>query len=132
MDALRKIWRRLGSDGASFRDDAHAGVQRAFELWYEDLKVGRLEENSDGWLFVYSEDFQGQERVRALADFPKKSKSYRFGELWPFFASRIPSLEQPKVQRQLREENIDSTDTGALLQRYGKRTISNSFVLREG
>lgn len=131
MRTLVKIWHRLGAEKASRPRCAAAHSHRCFELWYDDLKVGRLEEDADGWHFAYTEDFREQDSVRTLADFPKKSKSYRFNELWPFFASRIPSLEQPKVQRQLREEKIDATDIGALLQRYGKRSIANPFVLRD-
>lgn len=131
MKTLVKIWHRLGSDKAAFGRNLPAHSRRSFELWYDELKVGRLEEEPNGWHFAYSEDFQEQDCVQTLADFPKKTKSYRFNELWPFFASRIPSLEQPKVQRQLREEKIDVADTGALLRRYGKRSISNPFVLRD-
>lgn len=131
MNSLHKIWRRLGPDSGNDELKPLVHSRRVFELWYRDLKVGRLEEGPGGWAFAYSKDFQGQNRVKALADFPKKTKLYRFEELWPFFASRIPSLEQPKVQRQLREENIDADDIGALLRRYGKRTITNAFILRE-
>lgn len=132
MNALRKIWRRLGPETADAEVGSSARSPRTFELWYRDLMVGRLDEEPEGWIFAYTEDFQEQDKVKALADFPKKTKSYQFEELWPFFASRLPSLEQPKVQRQLLEENIDSADVGALLRRYGKRSIANSFILREG
>lgn len=132
MNALRKIWRLLGPESAEVEEGSSVRARRTFELWYRNLMVGRLKEEPGGWMFAYTEDFQEQESVKALADFPNKTKSYQFEELWPFFASRIPSLEQPKVRRQLREENIDSKDTGALLRRYGKQSISNSFILREG
>lgn len=131
MKALVKILHRLGAEKGSQSSRTTAHSSRSFELWYDGLKVGRLEEDADGWVFAYTEDFRKQDHVQTLADFPRKSKYYRFNELWPFFASRIPSLEQPKVQRQLREEKIDATDIGALLQRYGKRSIANSFVLRD-
>jgi HipA-like protein len=132
MHTLLKIWRNLGPGNSGMNRLETTRSGRVFELWYQDLLVGKLKEAQEGWVFVYTHDFRKQDKVKALADFPQKSKSYQFEKLWPFFASRIPSLEQPKVQRQLRKENINAEDTGALLQRYGKRSITNSFVLKEG
>ncbi|MBC2601198.1 HipA N-terminal domain-containing protein [Puniceicoccus vermicola] len=131
MKAVYKCLQRLG--GAVRGDDAqrasHGNVERTFGVWYGDLQVGVLKEALDGWRFSYSEDFLKQDRVRVIADFPQKEKSYAMKDLWPFFASRIPSLEQPKVQKQIERENIDSGDKGALLERFGKHSIANSYTL---
>jgi HipA-like protein len=132
MKALTRILRRLGDRVSNHPIGATGDGERVFELWYRDLMVGLLKEKDGNWLFSYSEDFKNQDQVKSLADFPKKSKAYRLHKLWPFFASRLPSLEQPRVQRQLQKENIRSQDTAELLRRYGRRSISNSFILKEG
>ncbi|MCC5842575.1 MAG: HipA N-terminal domain-containing protein [Opitutales bacterium] len=98
---------------------------------YGELEVGRLILREGEWEFVYSEAFKNQERVQVLLDFPRKNKTYRMNALWPFFASRIPGLEQPQIRERIRKEGIDDTDEGALLSRFGQRSIANPFTLVE-
>lgn len=101
-----------------------------FVVRYGSLEVGRLVNDEHGWSFTYSEAFRSQNRVRTLADFPDKQKVYRrSGGLWPFFAARLPSMEQPQVQRIIKREKLDADDTAALLSRFGRHSISNPFVM---
>ncbi len=132
MKALYHCLQRLGGvvRGEELSRSMRVGAERAFGVWYGNLKVGVLEESKNGWKFCYSHDFLAQDRVRVIADFPKKQKSYEMKDLWPFFASRIPSLEQPKVRRQIQRENIDADDKGALLERFGKYSIANAYTLK--
>jgi hypothetical protein len=57
---------------------------------------------------------------------------YTKDELWPFFIIRIPSLKQPKVQKIISKEEIDSTSQVELLKRFGEKSISNPFQLKFG
>ena len=100
-----------------------------FHLKYRDIEVGRLYSRDGKWCFEYSERFKQQDRVAPLADFPNKEKIYEMEDLWPFFASRIPSFEQPRVRETIRSEKIDRRNSAELLRRFGKRSISNPFVL---
>jgi hypothetical protein len=64
-----------------------------------------------------------------IVEFPDVDKIYESKELWQFFASRIPSPEQPEVGEILRREHISEDDSVSLLKRFGTRTISNPFQL---
>jgi HipA-like protein len=127
--AIRQFLARLGEGEASSSDSVLRETQ--FVLRYGKLEVGRLTCNESGWQFEYSDAFKSQNRVQPLADFPRKDKTYKMGELWPFFVSRIPSLEQPQVKQILLRENIDRRDKAALLSRFGGDSITNSFKLVE-
>jgi hypothetical protein len=46
-----------------------------------------------------------------------------------FFASRIPSANLPTVQETARERNIDIHNEVQMLKEFGRRTITNPFLL---
>jgi HipA-like protein len=101
-----------------------------FLLKYGDLAVGTLSVEDGLWRFEYSEEFKKQgDSLRPIVEFPDIHKSYESKELWQFFASRIPSPEQPEVEQILRREHISETDSVSLLRRFGTRTISSPFQL---
>ncbi len=105
------------------------GEDADFLLQYDSLDVGRLWLRGGVWHFEYTSAFQSQDAVNPLVDFPHPDKHYESDTLWPFFAVRIPSTEQPGVQRVLAEEDLDSVNEAQLLKRFGKTTISNPFNL---
>jgi HipA-like protein len=100
-----------------------------FELSYKDLVIGYLTLNDGVWLFTYSPEFVNQKRLMPMIDFPDVNKSYKSEELWPFFTSRIPSQSQPEVQNVIRRSNIDAGNEVSLLELFGKRTITNPYLL---
>lgn len=100
-----------------------------FILKYGDLPVGTLSVEDGVWKFEYSEQYKERKGFRPLVEFPDVDKTYESKELWQFFASRIPSPEQPEVDEILRREQISEDDSVALLKRFGARTISNPFQL---
>ena len=100
-----------------------------FLLKYGTLPVGTLSVEDGLWKFEYSEQYKQSKSFRPLVEFPDLSKTYESKELWQFFASRIPSPEQPDVEEILRREQISEDDSITLLKRFGVRTISNPFQL---
>ena len=82
------------------------------------------------WRFEYSDDFRGNGTLRPIVEFPDINKIYHSSELWQFFASRIPSLEQAEVEEILKREHIEEDDAVRLLKRFGERTITNPFYLK--
>jgi DNA repair protein RecN (Recombination protein N) len=74
------------------------------------------------WHFSYSDDFKSQDRISPLANFPAIDKEYSTNELWPFFASRIPSNAQLQIDN-------PQDDIVKLLRDYGRKTVSNPFEL---
>ncbi len=100
-------------------------VSKKFVLTYGKNDIGYLEHGGNQWKFVYSEWFKQQDRIQPLVEFPKKNVIYKSPELWSFFSSRIPSAKQLKVGKSSgRKLNMDE-----LLEKFGKQTINNPFVL---
>lgn len=105
-----------------------------FSLKIDDPELGALEigtlEFKDGlWIFQYSEAFRNQNKYSRLIGFSDLSKVYRSEVLWPFFKIRIPGLKQPMVQEVLKAENISQSDEASLLRRFGRKNISNPYLL---
>ncbi|MCG8311441.1 MAG: hypothetical protein MI975_28895, partial [Cytophagales bacterium] len=71
-----------------------------------------------------------QDELEPIVDFPDKNKVYVSDELWPFFSSRIPSLNRPSIKEILNKSNIDSTDIVELLKLFGQKTIANPYNLQ--
>ena len=111
------------------KEAAPAHKTPAFMLKLGDLEVATLTRESDVWVFKYTEAFQLQQKIRPIIGFPDKFKNYRSRDLWPFFQIRVPSLEQTDVQNYLRRHKIGQVDQSTLLERFGRRSISNPFEL---
>jgi HipA-like protein len=105
--------------------EAHA----KFLLTYDDLLVGTLTVEGGVWKFEYSDNFRSEPELRPLVEFPDVDKVYVNEDLWQFFASRIPSTEQPEVEKILKREHVKEDDAVGLLKLFGKRTIANPFEL---
>lgn len=104
--------------------------EKKFYLHLENLKVGELTFSNNNWCFKYAHDFKSNsENLNLIVGFPDVDKVYCSQELWPFFKIRIPGLKQPIVKEILVKENIDGTNDVKLLERFGKRTISNPYQL---
>lgn len=88
------------------------------------LFVGTLLYSDGIWYFNYSEEFKMQNQILPLANFPSKEKEYSAKELWPFFASRIPSNAQLQLGKDTPQEDIVT-----LLRRFGRRTVANPYEL---
>jgi HipA-like protein len=106
-------------------------VRAKFLLTYDNLLVGTLSVEDGVWKFEYSEDFKRSNELRPLVEFPDVNRTYTNEELWQFFASRIPSPEQPEVWEILKRERIEEDDAVELLRRFGHRTIANPFELTQ-
>ena len=100
-----------------------------FLLTYDDLLIGVLSVANGIWRFEYSDEFR-QSDLRSIVEFPNVNRVYESEDLWQFFASRIPSTEQPEIEEILRRENIAEDDAVSLLRRFGTRTINNPFHLK--
>lgn len=100
-----------------------------FGLYYGDLIIGKLILKDGEWKFKYSNKFIEQNEISPLTDFPKKDKEYFSKSLWPFFVSRIPSLERPEIKYKIIKNKINEDNEVELLKYFGKKSISNPFTL---
>lgn len=100
-----------------------------FELKLGALHVGTLTREAQEWVFAYSEAFADQRQVVPLVNFPMVGRVYRSEDLWPFFALRIPSTTQASVQAFLREQGETKARAVEMIQKFGRCSISNPFVL---
>jgi len=104
-------------------------VDVAFLLTLNNIEVGTLSLHNGQWAFKYSDTFKNQSSLMPIMNFPNKDKEYFSLQLWPFFVSRIPGPGQPIVKDFLLKEGIEKADEVTLLKKFGKRTISNPYVL---
>ncbi|MEO0554128.1 MAG: HipA N-terminal domain-containing protein [Bacteroidota bacterium] len=111
------------------KSSAPANNETEFSLTYEDLPIGYLKVKDGLWIFEYTSYFKYQEELKPIIDFPDKSKRYESEILWPFFASRIPSLSRPSIKEAIEKSETDSTDIIELLKQFGKKTIANPYDL---
>lgn len=93
-----------------------------FSLMLDTLVIGTLVYSNKTWTFSYSDEFKKQDETLPLVNFPKKDKIYESDKLFPFFESRIPG------NAQLKKED-SKEDVVYLLREYGKRVITNPYVL---
>ncbi|MCO5052159.1 MAG: HipA N-terminal domain-containing protein [Verrucomicrobiae bacterium] len=101
----------------------------AFKVMLDSDEIGTLRAEEGEWLFSYSDEFQKQTEIKPIANFPDVKRQYRNRSLWPFFALRIPSPEQPAVREFIRKLPHKKPDEGILLKEFGERTIANPFRL---
>ncbi len=101
-----------------------------FQLLFEDSLIGTLEYLDGKWIFKYSDEFKKSQFVLPLIDFPDIEKVYEFDELMPFFATRIPNLNQPYHEQKLEKLEGDKTSLVSLLKIFGKKSINNPFELK--
>ena len=115
----RLFWSESQHDMILASDD-----DATFNVNLGKLLVGTLLYSDGVWYFNYSDEFKIQNRILPLANFPSKDKEYSTRELWPFFASRIPSNAQLQIDKDKPKEDIVT-----LLRRFGRRTIVNPYEL---
>jgi HipA-like protein len=125
FDRIRGIWKK----GNSISPVVNPG-QSTFNLFLRGMEVGELTYDSTTWRFRYSDSFKSKPSLRPIAGFPDPEKEYSSTELWPFFAMRIPSLEQSAVKRAIRRDALNEASQVDLLGRFGRKTISSPFELR--
>ncbi|MBK5203667.1 MAG: HipA N-terminal domain-containing protein [Prolixibacteraceae bacterium] len=122
---LKKIWKVEGMD---FKDNP-ADSQGVFRLVYGKQLIGVLTYSNGVWSFEYSSEFKRNSFAQPIMDFPVKEKKYTNEQLWPFFATRIPSLNQPYQIKKIEQANISKNDSVGLLKLFGTETITNPFRL---
>lgn len=124
MTKFKKVLARLFWSESQNDIVLAADNDAAFNVNLGKLLVGTLLYSDGMWHFSYSNEFKIQSRVSPLINFPSKEKEYSAYELWPFFASRIPSSSQLQIEKDTPKENIVT-----LLQKFGRRTIANPYEL---
>lgn len=106
------------------------GSKASFELSLGKDKIGTLVYDDANWTFAYTEWFKSQHDITPLTQFPNKEEVYIQEELWPFFASRIPSTKQPQVEKFIKENPEKGNILVALLGRFAAHSVNNPFTLR--
>lgn len=125
IKTIKKIFNIDGLENIS--TPTHIYVR--FKLMYEDKIIGYLTLSEGEWSFEYSTEFKLNNFISPLLDFPDTSRVYRSKNLWPFFAYRIPGLNQPKVRAILEKDKIDEHNEVELLKKFGNFSIYNPFKL---
>lgn len=104
-------------------------VDAKFVIKIDELIIGTLNRKNNFWQFQYSDDFKNQQEYYRLVGFSDLNKVYQSEVLWPFFKIRIPGLKQPMIQEIIELDKLDVSDEAILLKRFGRRSISNPYIL---
>lgn len=126
IEKLKKVLWKV--DGMEFTDNP-ADSKGAFQLKYGKQLIGILSYENNQWTFKYSDEFKTGMELNPIIDFPDIEKIYTNEQLWPFFASRIPSLNQPFQLKKIHKAKIKQDDSVGLLRLFGNETITNPFRL---
>lgn len=121
----KALWHTEGMENRNIPDE----INIQFVLSYNKLVIGYLSVNHGIWAFEYSEDFKKQKEILPLSNFPNKETVYSSEELWPFFATRIPSVAQLEPKAKISHHEISERNEVNLLRKYGQRTITNPYIL---
>ena len=124
MTKFKKVFARLFWSESQNEVLLNADEDAVFNISLGRLLIGTLLYSDKMWYFKYSDEFKLQNKILPLANFPSVDKEYSARELWPFFASRIPSNAQLQLDRNNPQEDIVT-----LLQKFGRRTVANPFEL---
>ena len=114
-------------DGMDYSDNPIVS-ESIFHLKYGNLLIGILKYKDNLWTFQYSQEFKEQ-NIMPIIDFPDTEKTYSTEQLWPFFATRIPSINQAFQIERIKKANISKDDSVGLLRLFGNETITNPFQL---
>ena len=117
----------LGEDFSSV--ELKSKKDALFILTYKNKKIGVLEHKNDKWYFEYDKQFKKEQFIVPIIDFPIIEKKYEFDELPPFFAARIPNLNQPFHLKKLSKFKGDKNDMVSLLEIFGEKSINNPYEL---
>lgn len=129
---LRKFinWFSKSEDDFEMQVQLPKEEEAKFILTVDNILIGTLYCEKGEWYYKYSEDFKSHsEEYNRIVGFPDLDKTYKSDSLWPFFQIRIPGLKQPAILEILTKEKIDQGNEVALLNRFGKKTISNPYEL---
>ncbi|MDD2385515.1 MAG: HipA N-terminal domain-containing protein [Bacteroidales bacterium] len=126
---MKKIFSKLNwkVEGMDYNDKP-SSPDAVFHLKYNNEVIGILTYTDDLWHFNYTDTFKSLQ-LSPLSNFPDLDKTYSSESLWPFFASRIPSLNQSFYTKKLNKVNANKNDSVDLLKVFGKRTITNPYHL---
>ena len=127
INKIRKILWKV--DGMDFNDNP-AGSKGVFQLKYRKQVIGILSYENKHWTFLYTDEFKKNQDLRPIIDFPDTGKIYINEQLWPFFASRIPTLNQSYQYKKIAKAKIKKDDSVGLLKVFGNETITNPFRLQ--
>ena len=97
---------------------------------HKNFPIGYLHFQNDKWVFEYSEKFKEQKNISPIIDFPEVNKVYESEDLWPYFASRIPSSNSPHIKRKIQMNDLDESSIVEMLKVFGRNSISSPFSLR--
>lgn len=119
------LWKAEGMEYT----DTPSNSNGEFLLKFMNHEIGVLGYKNNLWTFYYTEEYKKNRPIAPVIDFPDINKVYESNELWPFFASRIPALNQPYQFRKIASAKADSKDAVALLKLFGANTITNPYEL---
>ena len=132
MKVIKDVFKRLTPWAVNLDIDSNfkdENENAEFELKFENSIIGFLKYNDPKWTFEYSEEFKSEKPLLPLIDFPNVYKVYEFEQLMPFFAARIPNMNQPYHEKKIKKHNGNKSSEVSMLKIFGRKSINNPFEL---
>lgn len=105
-------------------------VTEIFILMLDNITIGQLYCKDGLWHFKYDDEFKKiKDQYYTITGFSDVDKVYVSEILWPFFQIRIPGLGQPLIKEIIEKEGLDKNNELEMLKRFGKKVISNPYIL---
>lgn len=117
----------------SFRSKFHPGPPPTLQILFQDILVAELSKAMRGaqvvYIFKYLPAFKEQ-KLAALPGLPYSEQSLERGELWAFFAERIPDVRRPEIAALMQRKNLDPKDDIRMLAELGSYSVTDPFQIR--
>jgi hypothetical protein len=126
------LWDRvLGAWGRRGREVSEtprgAWLELSLETEGGTARIGALSVEGDEYVFRYDPGFAAKPVAEPIFGFPDLTREYRSTRLWPFFEVRMPPVDRPDVREVLARDDIEPTDTLAVLGRLSARAVASPY-----
>jgi len=101
---------------------------RSGKVFFQDKLAGILEENSDGYSFIYDKEYLADSKSKAISlTMPLSENAYQSAVIFPFFDGLIP--EGWLLDVAVKNWKIDSRDRMGLLLKCCKDCIGAISII---
>lgn len=117
----------------SLRSKFHEGPPPTLQILFQDVLVAELSKavrsGQAVYTFKYLPAFK-EKKLAALPGLPYSEQPQERGELWAFFAERIPDARRPEIAAWMQRKNLDAKDDIRMLAELGSYSITDPFQIR--
>jgi len=110
----------------------HKGPPPTLQILFQGEQIAELTKISGGgktrYCFKYLPAFE-RLKLAPLPGLPLSLAPLESGELWPFFAERIPDARRPEIQAWMKLKGLTPRDDIRLLAELGSHSVTDPFEI---